>query len=373
MGANKEKHHHHILPTRVAVTIGGTLLFLTVVTVWVAHIDLGHFNFVIAMAVATVKALLVVLFFMGLKYDRVENGMIFATSFVFLAIFMILASTDLFFRGDVYVKGPLVAAAQQQKSKYKNPWISTPELVAHGKELFAVQCTSCHGVGGAGDGPAATALTPRPRNFLIAEGWKNGRKPTMVFKTLKEGLPPSAMASYVTLPTDDRWALSHYVLTLASAKPGVDTPADFAKIGIDPAKEGGGATEDPTIPVEIALERMTEPPSAGTAQFFHPGLVKAKAGDQAAESSAGKTYQKHCLECHGDLGQGGIKVKTLGVNPVAFVTTEAFKATTEGLKSPETFARIVVQGMPGDTMPGFGQLSSSELRDLYQYIRAFKN
>jgi len=40
--------------------------------------------------------------------------MIFGTSFLFLAIFIVLTSTDLFFRGDVYVKGPLVAAAQAQ-------------------------------------------------------------------------------------------------------------------------------------------------------------------------------------------------------------------------------------------------------------------
>lgn len=370
MGSNNEpkndKHHHHILPTRVAVTIGATLLFMTIVTVWIAHIDLGHLNFVIAMAVATFKALLVVLFFMGIKYDRPENGMIFATSFVFLAIFMILASTDLFFRGDVYVKGPLVAAAQTQKSKYKNPWISTPELVAHGKELFAVQCTSCHGVGGAGDGPAATALTPRPRNFLVAEGWKNGRKPTGVFKTLKEGLPPSAMASYLTLPSDDRWALTHYVLSLAPAKPGVDTPADFAKIGLDPAKEGGGATEDPTIPVDIAVERMTVPGVGATS--FHPGLANAKGTD----TSAGRTYQQNCLHCHGEAGEGGIKVKTMGVNPVAFVTTEAFKASTEGLKTIEAFTRVVVQGMPGDTMPGFGHLSTSDIRELYQFVQSLK-
>src|SRR4051812_46095433 len=108
---NQEHKHHTILPAKTAILIGGCLLFLTVVTVWIAHIDLGHLNFVIAMAVATLKAFLVAFFFMGLKYDHAENAMIFVTSFVFLAIFMILTSTDLFFRGDVSVKGPLVAAA----------------------------------------------------------------------------------------------------------------------------------------------------------------------------------------------------------------------------------------------------------------------
>jgi len=65
MASKGNQHHHHILPTKVAVAIGATLLFLTAVTVWVASIDLGRFNFLIAMVVATIKALLVALFFMN--------------------------------------------------------------------------------------------------------------------------------------------------------------------------------------------------------------------------------------------------------------------------------------------------------------------
>lgn len=367
MSSNNDKHHqHHILPVGMAIKVGLTLLVMTLVTVWVAHIDLGRFNFIIAMAVATFKALLVVLFFMGLKYDKPENGMIFATSFVFLGIFMVLASTDLFFRGDVYVKGSLMAAAPQQQSKYKNPWISTPELVAKGKELFDMQCVSCHGKIGAGDGVAASALTPKPRNFQVADGWKNGRKPTGVFKTLKEGLPPSAMASFATLPSDDRWALTHYVLSLNPSKPAADTPADFAKIGVDPTKGGAEAVEA-TIPLDLAIERITVADTAAT-DSYHPGLAKG-----TADAGAGRNYQQHCAKCHGETGQGGIRVKGLGVNPVAYITTGAFKATTDGLKSLESFTRVVVQGMPGETMPGFGHLSSSELGDLYQFIRNLKN
>src|ERR1700751_814590 len=158
-GDKNGKHsHHHIVPDKVALTIGGSLLFLTGVTVWVAHIDLGVLNFLVAMVVAAIKALLVALFFMNLLYDRRENGVIFGTAFLFLAIFIVLTATDLFFRGDVYVKGPLLAATEV-KSTVKNPWISTPELIAHGKELFSVQCVSCHGVDGKGDGPAAAALS----------------------------------------------------------------------------------------------------------------------------------------------------------------------------------------------------------------------
>lgn len=64
------------------------LLALTVVTVWVAGIDLGFWNVVVAMAVATVKAALVVLIFMHLKYENwVFKGFVLLT-FALLAIFI---------------------------------------------------------------------------------------------------------------------------------------------------------------------------------------------------------------------------------------------------------------------------------------------
>ena len=180
-----QKGHHHILPNSIGLGIGLILIFLTVVTVWISHVDLGRFNFFIAMFVATIKATLVAAFFMNLKYDKLENTVIFSTSFLFLAIFMILTSTDIFFRGDVYVKDMKNPhpGIQQGASKFKKPWIVTPALAVHGKSLFAAQCASCHGEHGRGDGPASAAIDPKPRNFTAALGWKNGRKPSQVFKT----------------------------------------------------------------------------------------------------------------------------------------------------------------------------------------------
>lgn len=252
-------HNHHILPDRTAIGVGAALLFLTVVTVWIAGVDLGRMNFPVAMLVATIKGSLVALIFMNLKHDTKENGMIFLTSFLFLAIFIVLTGTDLFFRGDVYVKGPLLAEIQGGKgapSKFKKPWNPTDELVTHGKELYNIQCVSCHGTQGLGDGPAAAGLNPKPRNFTQEAGWINGRKPSQIFKTLKEGVG-KGMASFATLPAEDRWALSHYVATLG---PNVlkDDASDLAKVGVDPNSEGSGEVEEKTIPVELAIEQLAK-------------------------------------------------------------------------------------------------------------------
>ena len=71
---------HHITPLRTYLIIAASLLFLSGVTVWVSYIDLGSFNIVLAMFVATVKASLVAFFFMHLLWDDKKNLTMFLMS-----------------------------------------------------------------------------------------------------------------------------------------------------------------------------------------------------------------------------------------------------------------------------------------------------
>ena len=279
----KNEHHHHILETSTILKVGGTLLLMTAVTVGMSYVDLGRLNFPLAMLVATFKASLVAMIFMNLKYDAKENAVIFITSFLFLAIFITFTVTDMFFRGDVYVKpfnfngNFALLMPSNQKSQFKNAWVSSPELIAHGKTLFQQQCVACHGDTGHGDGVASGSLTPKPRNFTSGDGWKNGRKPSQVFGTLKNGVPGSAMSSFATLPADDRWSLAHYVLSLGPPA-STDTKEDLAKVGVDPSKEGGGTVvEAPTVPVNVAMKRMIDEQAKdgqqGNVEPGHQGLT----------------------------------------------------------------------------------------------------
>lgn len=248
----KGGHAHHLLSNRLAYGIWIALLVLTVITVGVARIDLGKLNFLVAMFVATIKASLVALFFMGLKYETKENPIIFVTSILFVFIFFTLTAFDVFFRNAPEAKGPLIV--DSGVSKFKKPWVQTPELVAHGKEIFTQQCLTCHGPQGHGDGPASGSLNPKPRNFTITDGWKNGRAPSQVFFTLSKGL--NSMPSFASLSTDDRWSAAHYVTTLG---PNVqtDTAADYAKIGVDPTKETMG-NQPKAIPIDLAIDLTAE-------------------------------------------------------------------------------------------------------------------
>jgi cytochrome c oxidase subunit 4 len=87
-----DDHHHglsHIAPVKVLVATGGSLLVLTLVTVLATKVDFGaNINLAIAMAIAVLKATLVALFFMHLKYDRLFHSVVFVGAILAAALFV---------------------------------------------------------------------------------------------------------------------------------------------------------------------------------------------------------------------------------------------------------------------------------------------
>ncbi len=253
-----EGHTHH---TKAYTWVWIVLLVLTATTVYVSYFDFGEWNIFVAMLVATIKAVLVCLFFMHLKYGNRMDQVVFISSFVFLAIFIGLTLSDVMDRPKVLeakvleVQGP----AGDQSAKMKELLKSTPQQIEKGKVLFQQNCVVCHGAEGKGDGPAAVALNPHPRNFTSIEAWKNGRASAQIFKTITQGVPGSAMASFSTLSVEDRCALAHYVDSLGPTPP-ENTPAMLAEVGV---KDGAGASvpatpEQVEIPIQFAIERMVQ-------------------------------------------------------------------------------------------------------------------
>jgi len=80
----------HIMSSKFYYTIWIALLCLTVITAAVSFVDLGRFNTVIALVIATFKALLVVLFFMHVKYTSEKLTKIVIVSAIFW-LFLLLA------------------------------------------------------------------------------------------------------------------------------------------------------------------------------------------------------------------------------------------------------------------------------------------
>lgn len=97
MVEDKDDHLGHVVPQKTYRTVFLSLLGLTALTVAIAQFDFGSFNLVVAMLVASVKASLVILFFMHLKY---ENPITWLYAFfpVFLLALLI---------GGVFIDAPL--------------------------------------------------------------------------------------------------------------------------------------------------------------------------------------------------------------------------------------------------------------------------
>lgn len=89
----------HIVPTRLYVAVWIALLCLTGLTTGVAYIDLGIFNTVVALSIAVVKMLLVVLFFMHVKYISGIPRVVMVAAIFWLAIMMSITLADELTRG----------------------------------------------------------------------------------------------------------------------------------------------------------------------------------------------------------------------------------------------------------------------------------
>jgi high-affinity iron transporter len=98
-----------------------------------------------------------------------------------------------------------------------------------GARLFAQNCVSCHGPQGRGDGPAAAALNPRPAN-LTADSMAS-KSPFREFNVIRVGVPGTAMAPFNSLPDQDVWSLSFYVLSLRHGAP-VSPPAPAGGVSL---------------------------------------------------------------------------------------------------------------------------------------------
>jgi cytochrome c oxidase subunit 4 len=85
---------HHIIPKRVYYTIFGILMLCTYLTVQIAFFDLGPLNTIAAVGIAVLKATLVVLFFMHVKYSTRLTWAVVLGSIFWFGILVVLTMSD---------------------------------------------------------------------------------------------------------------------------------------------------------------------------------------------------------------------------------------------------------------------------------------
>ena len=96
----------HIVPRGIYATVGTTLLVMTGVTYYAATVDLNHYipglNVVVALAIATFKATLVVLYFMHARYSPRRTQLVIIAGIFWLIILLALTLSDYLSRATMH-------------------------------------------------------------------------------------------------------------------------------------------------------------------------------------------------------------------------------------------------------------------------------
>ena len=96
----------------------------------------------------------------------------------------------------------------------KNPEPNNSTTIKNGEVLYQSYCAPCHGKKGKGDGPAAASLNPKPANHTSPE--VQAESDGTLFYKISEGRAGTAMPPFkAVLHPDQRWAIVHYMRTLA--------------------------------------------------------------------------------------------------------------------------------------------------------------
>ena len=167
--AGAEHHGHHIITRGTLLKVFGTLVIFTILTYLAYLVDLGPLNIPLALAIAAAKVMLVVMFFMGLKYDNPVNTLTFTMGGVFVLIFLVFTLFDTVFRGDLdnTQSGTILDQQRQEELLQEREPASEDLRIAPGDFPAAGPATE----GPATEGPATEGpATEGPATEAVPEG-----------------------------------------------------------------------------------------------------------------------------------------------------------------------------------------------------------
>jgi cytochrome c oxidase cbb3-type subunit I/II len=210
----------------------------------------------------------------------------------------------------------------------------SPALVARGQAVYERRCLGCHGAHGDGNGPAATFLDPRPRNFRLGvfkfRTTPSGSLPTDgdLYRTLTRGVRWTAMPTWHELPERDRIAVIAYIKTFSPRW-----------------KE-----ERPEPPILIG-----EPPDATPELLARGRQLYAQA---------------KCAECHGESGRGdGPAAATLQDDLTFRIRpTDFTRGQLKGGGDVRDVYRAMTTGLDGTPMPSFADAMTDDERWAISYF-----
>jgi DMSO reductase family type II enzyme heme b subunit len=256
---------------------------------------------------------------------------------------MILAS------GSVGV--PLVGADDMPEGFKKGELAQEPsaEMIEAGKRVYFTKCVWCHGVDGAGDGPGADRLWPRPRNFNqgtfkirhTASGELplfDSRKPVPgqndLFETVTHGLPGSAMPSWEGILTEEqRLQVLSFVTT------------------------------------QLVKDRKFTDKQSESQTILQLGDIKPIAAtEDSLKKGSELIVEKKCVECHGAEGRGDGNAFNLkddwgfAIQPADWHKCWNFRGSRQDPYNVRNIFRTFSTGVNGTPMPSFADNTTVEER-----------
>lgn len=238
-----------------------------------------------------------------------------------------------------------------------------------GKKAYAENCASCHGDSGKGDGPAGAAV--KARNFHDpVSNWTNGSSPLAVFNTLANGIEGTSMASYIHLPEDERWALTHYVIQEFVSEDNRQVPSEAEVASV--CRSLSAPTAPPAIPIDRAMQFLVA--DQGEQRAIRLALYGDPQVDASGSPEKGQQiYIQSCVSCHGASGKGMRNLGPYGAfPPYLYLEVAPLVPASVGGTSSQVAQRVTVGAhatLP--QMTGAALLSEQDWKDLQSYIVRF--
>ncbi len=114
--------------------------------------------------------------------------------------------------GEATVEQTLAESVPVEYAGKTNPLAGDAEAISAGGQTFESMCASCHGDRGQGDGPAGTALTPKPSNLAALQ---QQVEDDYLFWRVSDGKPGTAMIGWKTVLTEEKvWQVVAFLRTL---------------------------------------------------------------------------------------------------------------------------------------------------------------